>query len=183
MKANKIFLFLLSGLAALTVNAQNLTVKGTITDGASGDPVPFASVVVKGTGAWCTSDADGNFSVEAPATAMLSVESLGYVPAEVAVNGKNSLNITLYPDLDQLSEAVVIGYGVQQKKLITGSTVQVKGGDLTKLSTTSVLGALQSQSPGVTITQASGQPGEGYKVNILRHRRCGGRQPQRPQPC
>ena len=166
MKANKIFLFLLSGLAALTVNAQNLTVKGTITDGASGDPVPFASVVVKGTGAWCTSDADGNFSVEAPATATLSVESLGYVSAEVAVNGKNSLNITLYPDLDQLSEAVVIGYGVQQKKLITGSTVQVKGGDLTKLSTTSVLGALQSQSPGVTITQASGQPGEGYKVNI-----------------
>ena len=166
MKANKIFLFLLSGLAALTVNAQNLTVKGTITDGASGDPVPFASVVVKGTGAWCTSDADGNFSVEAPATATLSVESLGYVSAEVAVNGKNSLNITLYPDLDQLSEAVVIGYGVQQKKLVTGSTVQVKGDDLAKLNTTSALGALQSQSPGVTITQNSGQPGRGYKVNI-----------------
>ena len=166
MKDKKLFLFLLAGLMALSVNAQNLTVKGTITDGTSGDPVPFASVVVKGTGAWTTSDADGHYSVESPANGVLSVESLGYISLEVAVDGKNNLNITLYPDLDQLSEAVVIGYGVQQKKLLTGSTVQVKGNDLTKLSTTSVLGALQSQSPGVSITQASGQPGEGYKVNI-----------------
>ena len=166
MKDKKLFLFLLAGFVALSVNAQNLTVKGTITDGASGEPVPFASVVVKGTGAWTASDAEGRYSVESPANGVLSVESLGYLSVEVPVDGKNNLNITLYPDLDQLSEAVVIGYGVQQKKLLTGSTVQVKGNDLTKLSTTSVLGALQSQSPGVTITQASGQPGEGYKVNI-----------------
>ena len=166
MKAKNLFLSLLLGFAALSVNAQNLTVKGTITDGANGDPVPFASVVVKGTGAWTASDAEGRYSVESPANGVLSVESLGYLSVEVPVDGKSNLNITLYPDLDQLSEAVVIGYGVQQKKLLTGSTVQVKGGDLTKLSTTSVLGALQSQSPGVTITQASGQPGEGYKVNI-----------------
>jgi len=166
MKAKHLFLFLLSGFAALTLNAQNLTVTGTITDGASGDPVPFASVVVKGTGAWTTSDAEGHYTVEAPANGTLSVESLGYLTAEIAVEGRRDVDIALYPDLDQLSEAVVIGYGVQQKKLLTGSTVQVKGGDLTKLSTTSVLGALQSQSPGVTITQSSGQPGEGFKVNI-----------------
>ena len=108
MKANKIFLFLLSGLAALTVNAQNLTVKGTITDGASGDPVPFASVVVKGTGAWCTSDADGNFSVEAPANATLSVESLGYLSAEVAVNGKNIMNITIWTSSPRRSSSVTV---------------------------------------------------------------------------
>ena len=166
MKAKHLFLFLLSGFAALNLNAQNLTVKGTITDGASGDPVPFASVVVKGTGAWATSDAEGHYTVDAPATGILSVESLGYVTAEIAVDGRRDVDIVLYPDLDQLSEAVVIGYGVQQKKLLTGSTVQVKGSDLTRLSTTSVLGALQSQSPGVSITQSSGQPGEGFKVNI-----------------
>ena len=166
MKTKHLFLFLLSGFAALNLNAQNLTVKGTITDGTSGDPVPFASVVVKGTGAWSTSDAEGHYSVEAPANGTLSVESLGYLTVEVAVESRRDVDIVLYPDLDQLSEAVVIGYGVQQKKLLTGSTVQVKGDDLTKLSTTSVLGALQSQSPGVTITQSSGQPGEGFKVNI-----------------
>ena len=166
MKAKHLFLFFLSGFAALSLNAQNLTVKGTITDGANGDPVPFASVVVKGTGAWATSDAEGHYTVNAPANGTLSVESLGYLSVEVAVAGNAVVDITLQPDLDQLDDAVVIGYGVQQKKLLTGSTVQVKGGDLTKLSTTSVLGALQSQSPGVTITQSSGQPGEGFKVNI-----------------
>ena len=166
MKAIKLFLFLLSGFAALSVNAQNLTVKGTITDGASGDPVPFASVVVKGTGTWTTSDADGRFAVESPANGVLSVESLGYIAAEIAVDGRSTVDVTLYPDLDQLSEAVVIGYGVQQKKLLTGSTIQVKGDELAKLNTTSALGALQSQSPGVSITQNSGQPGRGYKVNI-----------------
>ena len=166
MKAKHLFLFFLSGFAALSLNAQNITVKGTITDGSNGDPVPFASVVVKGTGEWTTSNAEGHYTVNAPASGTLSVESLGYLSVEVAVGGNTNVDITLYPDLDQLSEAVVIGYGVQQKKLLTGSTVQVKGNDLTKLSTTSVLGALQSQSPGVSITQSSGQPGEGFKVNI-----------------
>ena len=166
MKAKLLFLSLLSGFAALSLNAQNLTVKGTITDGSNGDPVPFASVVVKGTGAWTASDAEGHYTVEAPANGTLSVESLGYISAEIAVSGQSALDIVLYPDHDMLSDAVVIGYGVQQKKLLTGSTVQVKGNDLTKLSTTSVLSALQSQSPGVTITQSSGQPGEGFKVNI-----------------
>ena len=166
MKAKHLFLFLLSGFAALSLNAQNLTVKGTITDGSNGDPIPFASVVVKGTGEWTTSDVNGQYTVKAPTNGTLSVECLSYISAEIAVNGQTDLNIVLQPDFDQLSEAVVIGYGVQQKKLITGSTIQVKGDDLTKLSTTSVLGALQSQSPGVTITQSSGQPGEGFKVNI-----------------
>ncbi len=166
MKAKLLFLSLLSGFAALSVNAQTLTVKGKITDGSNGDPVPFASVVVKGTGAWTASDAEGHYTVEAPANGTLSVESLGYISAEIAVAGQSALDIVLYPDHDMLSDAVVIGYGVQQKKLLTGSTVQVKGNDLTKLSTTSVLSALQSQSPGVTITQSSGQPGEGFKVNI-----------------
>ncbi|MBR6183513.1 MAG: TonB-dependent receptor [Bacteroidales bacterium] len=166
MKAKHLFLFLLSGFAALSLNAQNLTVKGTITDGSNGDPIPFASVVVKGTGEWTTSDVNGQYTVKAPTNGVLSVECLSYVSVEIAVNGQTDLNIVLQPDFDQLSEAVVIGYGVQQKKLITGSTIQVKGDDLTKLSTTSVLGALQSQSPGVTITQSSGQPGEGFKVNI-----------------
>lgn len=61
---------------------------------------------------------------------------------------------------------VAIGYGVQQKKLITGATVQVKGDDIAKLNTVNALGALQSQTPGVNITKQSGKPGEGFKVTI-----------------
>ena len=166
MKAKVFLLFLLSGLAALSLNAQNLTVKGKVSDGSNGDPVPFATIVVKGMSTWTTTDAEGLYTIEAPANATLSVDCLGYIAVEVAVSGKTSLDIQLNPDLDQLSESVVIGYGVQQKKLLTGATLQVKGDDLSKLNTTSALGALQSQSPGVSITQNSGQPGRGYKVNI-----------------
>ena len=166
MKANRIILFLLAMSATLSLGAQNRTVKGTITDGATGAPVPYASVVVKGTTTWTTADADGQYTIEAPASGILSVGILGYVDAEVAVESRSVVDIVLQPELDQLSEAVVIGYGVQQKKLVTGSTIQVKGDELAKLSTTSALNALQSQSPGVSITQNSGQPGRGYKVNI-----------------
>ena len=166
MKLQKLLLFLLAGFAALSLNAQNLTVKGKVVDGASGEPIPYATIVVKGMSTWTTTDLDGFYSIQAPANATLSVDCLGYVSMETAVSGQTAIDITLYQDLDQLSESVVIGYGVQQKKLLTGATVQVKGDDLSKLSTTSALGALQSQTPGVSITQNSGQPGRGYKVNI-----------------
>lgn len=69
-------------------------------------------------------------------------------------------------DSESLDEVVVIGYGVQKKKLVTGATIQVKSDDLVKMNAVSVLGALQSQSPGVNIVQESGQPGQGFKVNI-----------------
>lgn len=152
--------------AALSLYAQNIQVKGTVTDSSNGAGVPSATVVVKGTSVWTTTDANGNFTIQAPSNGILSVEMLGYDMQEVQVGGRSTANISLNPDFDQLDESVVIGYGVQQKKLITGSTIQVKGDDLAKLSTTSALGALQSQSPGVSITQSSGQPGRGYKVNI-----------------
>ena len=61
---------------------------------------------------------------------------------------------------------MVVGYGVQKKKLVTGATLEVKGENIAKLNTTQVLGALQSQAPGVTIQANSGQPGDGFKINI-----------------
>ena len=166
MKAQRLLTLVLAMFTALSMYAQNIQVKGTVTDSSNGAGVPFATVVVKGTSVWTTTDANGNFTIQAPSNGILSVEMLGYDMQEVQVGGRSTANISLDPDFDQLDESVVIGYGVQQKKLITGSTIQVKGDDLAKLSTTSALGALQSQSPGVSITQSSGQPGRGYKVNI-----------------
>ena len=76
------------------------------------------------------------------------------------------MKITLAEDSELLDEVVVVGYGVQKKKLVTGATVQVKGEDIAKLNTVDALGALQSQSPGVNITQNNGFLGSGFKVNI-----------------
>ena len=88
----KIYRFLLSlavGLLALNAGAQNRTVTGTVTDGENGDPVPFASIVVKGTSNWTTTDIDGKYSVEAPSNGVFSVEILGYASQEVAVGGRH----------------------------------------------------------------------------------------------
>lgn len=84
----------------------------------------------------------------------------------MATGNQANFNITLQEDNALLDEVVVVGYGVQKKKLVTGATVEVKGEDIAKLNTTQVLGALQSQSPGVTIQAVSGQPGDGFKVAI-----------------
>ena len=166
MKLNELLLSLVVGFAALNAGAQNLTVKGTVTDGASGDPVPFASIVVKGTSNWTTTDFDGKYSVTAPANGVLSVEILGYLDQDVNIDGRTVVDIVMTPDLDQLSESVVIGYGVQKKKLITGSTVNVSSDKILATAPLDAFGALQSQAAGVNIVQNSGQPGESYKMTI-----------------
>lgn len=139
--------------------------KGTVVD-KDGVPVIGASIRVKGGQAAAVTDFDGNFTIDAADGAVLTVSYIGYVTQEVTASTKAPLQITLQEDNATLDEVVVVGYGVQKKKLVTGATVQVNGDDIQKLNTTSALGALQSQTPGVNIVSASGQPGEGYKVNI-----------------
>lgn len=152
-------------LIPLWAFSQNITVNGVVKD-ASGLSVIGASVVEKGTTNGTITDFDGNFTLQVPSSAMLSISFVGYKAQEISVNGQTFFNIVLQEDTEVLDEVIVVGYGVQKKKLVTGATVQVKGEDLQKLNTVSALGALQSQSPGVNITQSSGMPGEGYKVNV-----------------
>ncbi|MCD7916718.1 MAG: TonB-dependent receptor, partial [Tannerellaceae bacterium] len=121
----------------------------------------------KGTTNGTVTDFDGNFELTVPEGAVLDFSYIGYISQEITVSaGRTEYNVVLREDSQALDEVVVIGYGVQKKKLITGATVQVKGDEIQKLSTTSVLGALQSQTPGVNITQSSGMPGEGFKVTV-----------------
>lgn len=130
-------------------------------------PIIGASIVEKGNpknGA--VTDLDGNFSLNVRPGATLVVSYIGYKTQEVTVGNQPDIAITLKNDEKTLEDVVVVGYGVQKKKLVTGATVEVKGDNIEKLNTTQVLGALQSQSPGVTIQAASGQPGDGYRVNI-----------------
>ena len=139
-------------------------VTGTVSD--SQGPVIGASVVEKGTTNGVVTDFDGNFTLNVKPGATLVISYIGYTTQEVAVGNQANFNITLQEDNAMLDEVVVVGYGVQKKKLVTGATVEVKGEDIAKLNTTQVLGALQSQSPGVTIQAVSGQPGDGFKVAI-----------------
>ena len=139
-------------------------ITGTVVD-AQG-PVIGASVVEKGSSNGVITDFDGNFSLNVKPGATIVVSYVGYETQEIKVGDQSNFNVTLKEDDALLEEVVVVGYGVQKKKLVTGATVEVKGEDIAKLNTTQVLGALQSQSPGVSIQANSGQPGDGFKIAI-----------------
>ena len=132
----------------------------------AGEPVIGATVKVQGSNEGAITDFEGNYSVKAASNATLSFSYVGYVPQEVNVGGRSTINVTLAEDNTTLNDVVVIGYGTMKKKLVTGATVQVKGEDIAKLNTTNALEAMQSSTPGVQITQSSTQPGKGYKVYI-----------------
>ncbi|HAM98850.1 MAG TPA: SusC/RagA family TonB-linked outer membrane protein [Marinilabiliales bacterium] len=153
------------------VSAQTGNVSGKITD-ASGLPLIGANVVVKGTTVGTISDLDGNYTLTGinPGNQVLVASFIGFAnieqPVEIKANQTLKIDFTLTEDITSLDELVVIGYGVQKKKLSTGATAQVKGDDLVKLKTVNPLQALQGQTPGVNITSTSGQPGETPKINI-----------------
>lgn len=140
-------------------------ITGVVYDEA-GIPVIGANILEKGTTNGTITDIDGNFSLTVSDKAVLVVSYIGYDQQEIVVQGKDSFVINLKEDSQTLEEVVVVGYGVQKKKLVTGATVQVKGEDLQKLNTVNPMGALQSQSPGVNITKTSGQPGSEFKVSV-----------------
>ncbi|MBR4678541.1 MAG: TonB-dependent receptor [Bacteroidales bacterium] len=146
-------------------------IKGTVTD-EKGELLPGANIVVKGTTIGTISDFDGNYNLanvpEGQQT--ICVSFMGYQTVESDfqfISGSTiSFNFTLKEDNEQLEEVVVIGYGVQKKKLVTGANAQVSGDDLAKMNTTNALQALQGQTAGVNIAASSGQPGEKMKVSV-----------------
>lgn len=154
---------------ALLINicamAQPKTVSGRITDNSNG-PIPGVSVLIKGTTNGTITDIEGNYSVSVPGNESVLVFSFIGMKSQEIVAAQSTINVTLLSDTEDLDEVVVVGYGVQKKKLNTGATAQMKGEDIAKLNTTNPLQAMQGQTPGVTITSTSGQPGAGMNVTI-----------------
>ncbi|HNW49508.1 MAG TPA: TonB-dependent receptor [Prolixibacteraceae bacterium] len=141
-------------------------VKGKVTD-MNNQPVIGATVMVKGTMNGTVANVDGEYILSnVPKNGVLVFSFIGMKTVERDVEGREMVNVVLSDETVGLDEVVVIGYGVQEKKLVTGSTIQVTGENLAKRNATDAFGALQSMTPGATIVQNSGQPGEGYKINI-----------------
>src|SRR5665648_29145 len=150
----------------LTKMQQQKSVAGKVTD-SSGATLPGVSVVVKGTTNGCITDIDGNYALSnVPGNATLQFSFVGMRLQEVAVGDKTSIDVTLEVESVDIEEVVAIGYGVQKKKLTTGSTIQVKGEEIQRMNSVSPISAIQSMTPGVNITKKSGQPGDGFKVVI-----------------
>lgn len=163
----KVFAFVLAAVVSNAAFAQaNVKISGVVLSGAN-EPLTGVTVMQQGTSNGVTTDADGKYSLTVPENAVLEASYMGFITEVMPVRaGVFVYNFTLKEDDRWLEEVVVMGYGIQKKKLITGATIQVKGENIEKLNTVNVLGALQSQSPGVYITQSSGQVGEGFNINI-----------------
>ena len=145
---------------------QDIIVTGTVKD-ENGNPLPGVSVLVKGTSVGTIADANGNFSINVPSGESILVFSfIGYVLKEVPVNGQTVMSVDLAPATQTLNEVVVVGYGTQEKKDVTGAISAVKGSDIENLPSGGAQQALQGRMAGVNIVRNGGAPGNAGSIRI-----------------
>ena len=124
-KLRLLFTCLLTFLALGSALAQTITVKGEVKDANTGEGVPFASVVIKGTMTGVSTDVNGAFTINAPANGTLDFSAVGYIAQSVQIGGRTEVIVTLDPDSEMLDETIVIAYGTATKSSFTGSATVV----------------------------------------------------------
>jgi TonB-dependent starch-binding outer membrane protein SusC len=149
--------------------AQNIAVKGRLTNEA-GEAVANGSVTVKGSTTGVKTNNDGYFEINVPGKSTLIFSSVGFATREIPVNGRTALNVLLIRSANNLDQVVVIGYGTQRKKDVTGSTVSVKGETLNEIKAPNLLNQLQGRAAGVDIVNNSTQLGAGGQIRIRGNR-------------
>ena len=158
-------LLLLFLLLTLPGAAQSGVLRGKVTD-ASGEPVPGAGIIIKGTTQGVSTDLDGNYSLSAEPGTVLVISSLGYNEVEVVVGQSRTLDIKLEEENTMLNELVVVGYGTQKKANLTGAVSVVKADAIKDRSALDVAHMLQGSVPGLNVTSSSGRPGQAATLNI-----------------
>ncbi|TCO08850.1 SusC/RagA family TonB-linked outer membrane protein [Natronoflexus pectinivorans] len=160
----KFVLFLLVVVTSFGIYGQH-TVSGVVTD-SSNDPIPGVSILVQGTTSGTITQVDGSFSINTSIDAILVFSFIGFENQEVSINGRSVIKVVMESAFMDLDEVVVVGYGVQKKRLITGATSQVSSDVISGRNTTSPIMALQGQAAGISVMPSSGQPGESARVTI-----------------
>ena len=147
---------------------EQIDITGTVTSGSDGDtPLPFITVVVKGTTRGTTTDFDGKYSINAASNGILVFSYVGYKTKEVPIDGQTTINVSLEEDVAALDEVVVTGYTTQEKKSITGAISTVTSDDLEKVhGGSTVSSGLAGKIPGVSFRMADGRPGASASVQI-----------------
>lgn len=153
-------LFCLALLASAAVFAQTGRVSGKVLD-ENGEPLIGAGVVVKGTTNGTMTGLDGEFSLDVPKGAALTISFIGYLDGEIVPGTRSNVEITLEPDTKLLDEVVVIGYGTVKRKDLTGSVASARGEDIEARKTTTLSTALQGSMSGVMVTRDNSAPGAG----------------------
>ncbi len=153
-------LFSLALLTGAVLSAQTGKVTGTVLD-ENGEPLMGAGVVIKGTSNGTLTGVDGDFSLDVPQGATLTVSFIGYLDGEIVPGTRTHVEIQLEPDTKLLDEVVVIGYGTVKRKDLTGSVASARGEDIEARQTTTLSTALQGSMSGVMVTRDNSAPGAG----------------------
>lgn len=162
----KIINFLITVFLGTFIYAQEIQISGTVTDAAR-LALPGVNVIVKGTNNGSVTDFDGKYAINnVQSDATLIFSYVGFVTQEVPIGNKREINAQLEEDFQSLEQVIVIGYGTQTKKEITGAVSVVNSEDITDLNPVRVEQALQGQVAGVNITSQSGSPGSGSTISI-----------------
>ncbi|SEK88948.1 TonB-linked outer membrane protein, SusC/RagA family [Chitinophaga rupis] len=147
--------------------AQQKTITGKVTDAKDGSSLPGVTVKAKGTATGTVTIADGSFSINVPnSTNTLVFTFVGYGDQEVNVTNQSNVTVALSTGNKELSEVVVVGYGTQSKRELTGAVAKVQGKELENQPVASFESALQGRAPGVVIESGSGKVGQGIKIRI-----------------
>ncbi len=160
------FFSLLALSIGFSANAQQARITGKVTDGATGEGMPGASVLVKGTTRGMITDLDGNYSIEASSTDVLVFSFIGYNTVEETVGTRTTINLTLSESIQGLNEVVVVGYGTQEKKEITSAVASVKAEDFNRGTVNDPTQLLQGKVAGLNISKPGGNPNGGFNIRL-----------------
>jgi TonB-linked SusC/RagA family outer membrane protein len=155
---------------SLQVWGQQASVRGNITLALDKSSIPGVSIVVKNTNAGTTSDAEGGYELTASSDATLVFSGIGYVTQEVAINGRTTIDVSLESDIKQLDELVVVGYGTQKKRDLTGAISSISAKDIAETPAANFLANAQGRLAGVDIVRSSGAPGADLTIRIRGNR-------------
>ena len=161
------FVCLLGGICSTGISAQNIEVRGKVTDDRM-EPIPGANVMIKGTTVGTFTDIDGNYAIMTGPEAVLEISSIGFMDRSVNVSGRTVLDVVLESDMESIEETVVIAYGTKSKATITGAMSSVGTEELLKSPAVSVTNMLAGSLPGVSAVQTSGQPGKDAATIYIR---------------
>jgi TonB-linked SusC/RagA family outer membrane protein len=162
---NSMLLLFFTVLSLPILHAQTTTIKGVVTD-ENNQPLPGASLVVKGTTNGTQTDFDGNYTIDAKNNAILVISYIGYENKNVSIQGKTTINVSLVPSSNQIDEVVIIGYGTQKKSDLTGAVSAVSSKDIDKYTYNDASQALQGRMAGVSVKAQGGAPGAGSVITI-----------------
>ncbi|MEM8969813.1 MAG: SusC/RagA family TonB-linked outer membrane protein, partial [Bacteroidota bacterium] len=143
------------------------TISGKVTDLSTDEPLPGVNILAKGTATGTVTDVDGNYRLTVTEdVTTLVYSSIGFETVEEDINGRTTINLALSPDIQSLSEVVVVGYGTQKKKDLTGAVATLKTEDFAPGTNTNAAQLLTGAAAGVNVSQVSSAPGGGIKVQI-----------------